>query len=360
MIPVTKIYLPHKDRYFNFIKQIYKSGKVTTNGPFKKKLEKKLEKFFKVKNVILVANGSLALQIAYKALDLTGNVITTPFSYIATSSTLLWEKLEPNFVDIDKKTLNIDVNIIEKKINNKTSAILPVHVFGNPCEVDSIKKIANKYNLKIIYDASHAFNTKYKNTSVLRYGDVSIVSLQATKIFHTIEGGAIITNNNKLANKIRRLSNFGFNQDKKILEVGINANMNEFEAAMGLCVLEDFKKITNSRKKIWNFYHQNLKNNFSFQDLNLFANNNYSYFPIILKSEKQTKLTIKNLKEKNIFVRRYFYPSLDLLKFNQKFGICPHSIDISKRIICLPLYYELSKLTQIKIINLLIKLKEKN
>ena len=350
----SKVYLPKKQNYKKYIDKIFKNSLITNGGNLKIELEKKLEKFLNVKNVILTANGSIGLQIAYKSLCLKGNVITTPFSYVATSNTLIWEGLKPKFVDINTNTLNIDENLIEKKIDKKTSAILPVHVFGNPCNVYKIERIAKKNKLKVIYDASHAFNTNFKGKSILNYGDISVVSFQATKIFHTIEGGALITNNDKTARKIRMLSNHGKNQNQKFEIVGINANMNEFEAAMGLCNLNDFKEITKARREIWNLYFKKLRQHFAFQQFHKLSLPNYSYFPIIFSNEKQLIKTNKILQKNEIFVRRYFYPSLTELDFNKQYGNCHNSNNISKRIICLPMYYDLGIKKQNNIINLII------
>lgn len=350
----SKVHLPNIDNYKKYIDKIYKAGWITNDGKLKNELEKKLKKFLKVKNVILVANGSIGLQIAYKCLKLTGNVITTPFSYVATSNTLVWEGLEPKFVDISKKTLNIDEDLIQKKIDKKTSAILPVHVFGNPCNVEKIEKIAKKNKLKVIYDASHAFNTTYKGQSVLSYGDISVVSFHATKIFHTIEGGALITNNDNLANKIRMLSNFGKNKKKDFQILGINAKMNEFQAAMGLCNLSEFNKLLKIRKKIWYLYFKKLRYYFLFQDFNKFSSPNFSYFPLVFSNEKQLKKTFNILLKKRIYLRRYFYPSLESLSFNNNYGTCKNSNIIAKKIVCLPISSDLDIKNQNMIIKLII------
>tara|TARA_B100001057_G_scaffold501182_1_gene621625 strand:+ start:1923 stop:3008 length:1086 start_codon:yes stop_codon:yes gene_type:complete len=350
----SKVYLPDKIKYKRYIDKIYKTSWITTNGKFKNNLERRLEKFLKVKNVVLVSNGTIALQILYKALSLKGNVITTPFSYVATSNSLIWEGLKPNFIDIDKDTFNIDATNISSNINKSTSAILPVHVFGNPCDIDEINKIAKKNKLKVIYDASHCFNINYKGKSILSYGDASIMSLHATKIFHTIEGGAIITNNNNLAKKVRMISNFGKNHNDQYEILGINAKMNEFEAAMGLCNLQEFSKIKKFRKKIWNFYHTKLKNFFDFQKFSNLSVPNYSYFPIIFKNEKSLLKTVKLLNKNKIYVRRYFYPSLDRISFTKQNGNCKVSNNIAKKIICLPISQSLNKNELSRIIRILI------
>ncbi|MBE0421182.1 DegT/DnrJ/EryC1/StrS family aminotransferase [Pseudoalteromonas nigrifaciens] len=249
MIPVTKSYLPNKKKYKTYIDRIYDSGWLTNNGSLLKELEQRLKEYLGVKHIILVANGSLALQLAYKSLELKGEVITTPFSFAATTSTLVWEGLKPIFADIDPNSFNIDTNLIEKNITPETSAIVPVHVFGNPCNVEKIQEIAQKHNLKVIYDAAHAFGTEYKGQSVLNYGDISTLSFHATKLFHTIEGGAVITNDDELAQKIRLLMNFGIVSPVKVNSLGTNAKMNEFEAAMGLCVLDEIDLVKSERAR---------------------------------------------------------------------------------------------------------------
>ena len=226
MIPVTKSYLPNKENYKSYIDIIYENGWLTNRGELVRELERRLQAYLGVKNIILVANGSLALQIAYKALDLKGEVITTPFSFIATANTIAWEGLLPVFADIDPHSFNVDPKQIKDKITDKTSAIIPVHVFGNPCDIEGIQTIAYKHQLKVIYDAAHAFDVQYKGKSVLNYGDVSTLSFHATKLFHTIEGGAIITNDNELSKKIRLLINFGITGPTSIESLGINAKMN--------------------------------------------------------------------------------------------------------------------------------------
>ena len=287
MINVTKTYLPDIDKYKSYIDEIYANGQLTNNGPLVQKLERRLEEYLGVNNVILVANGTLALDVAYRALDLTGDVITTPFSFVATTSSIVSNGLNPLFVDINPHTFNIDSSLIEESITNKTSAIVPVHVFGNSCKVESIQQIAERHNLKVVYDAAHAFDVKHKNQSVLNYGDISTLSFHATKLFHTIEGGALIIKDNELANKARSLINFGFNNAGEISNLGINAKINEFEAAMGLCVLDDINLILEKRKTICNNYGQALSGMVQLQEKNNNSSNNYAYFPIVLESEDQ-------------------------------------------------------------------------
>lgn len=353
MIPVTKVYLPDREKYHAYVDTIFGSGWLTNNGSLLQELEKRLAEHLGVKHVICVANGSIALQVAYKALNLEGEVVTTPFSFAATTSTLVWENLTPVFADIDVDSFNIDVAKIEALITEKTSAILPVHVFGNPCEVELIQSIADRRNLKVIYDAAHAFGVAFKGKSVLGYGNASTVSFHATKLFHTIEGGAIVTDDDSLAEKIRLLINFGITGPLTIESIGTNAKMNEFEAAMGLCVLDEIDMVTAKRKLIWDRYQRELSGYVEFQTWNGRSCNNHSYAPIVLESEKRLLEIEAKLKEHGVLARRYFYPSLDTLPYLPTDQVCNISRDIASRILCLPIYPNLDLEDQKRIITLL-------
>lgn len=349
MIPVTKSYLPNKEKYQRYVDRIFESGWLTNNGSLLKELEQRLAKYLGVKNIILVANGSFALQLAYKALELQGEVITTPFSFAATTSTLAWEGLTPVFADIDPDSFNIDPTEIQKRITSDTSAIVPVHVFGNPCDVEAIKDIADRHDLKVIYDAAHAFGSEYKNQSVLNYGDISTLSFHATKLFHTIEGGAVITNDDDLAKKLRLLINFGITGPTTIESIGTNAKMNEFEAAMGLCVLDEIAEVRKKREAIWEIYSEDLSS-FKMQKWNQHSKNNAAYAPILFENEEQLLKVEATLKANDILPRRYFYPSLDTLDYLKTKQICENSRDIASRILCLPIYPDLTNVEQDKVI----------
>ena len=354
MINVTKTYLPDVEKYKNYVEKIFKSGWLTNNGQFVQKLEKRLKEYLNVKNLVLVSNGTIALQIAYKALELSKEVITTPFTFAATVSSQVWEGLMPVFADIDEETFSIDYKKIEKLITDKREAIIPVHVFGNACNIDEIQKISHKNNLKVIYDAAHAFGVKYKNKSILSYGDISIISFHSTKLFHTIEGGALVINNDELYNKVKLMINFGISGPEKIDGIGINAKMNEFQAAMGLCVLDDIEEILEGRRRVHNFYIDNLSSKLEFQKYNEDCTRNYAYFPVVFETEKCLLKVIEELNKKNIFPRRYFYPSLDTLSYLNNSRFMTVSNNISTRILCLPIYNSLKneELTEIvKIIN---------
>ena len=353
MINVTKTFLPNKEKYQKYVDEIYKNGWITNNGPLVKKLEKKLADYLGVKNIVLVANGTVALEIAYRTLNLKGYAITTPFSFVATTSSLVMNGLGPIFADINPTTLNIDVDKIEDLITKNTSAIVPVHVFANACDIEGIDKIAKKHKLKVVYDAAHAFDVKYKETSILNYGDISTLSFHATKLFHTIEGGALIINDDSLVEKARYLINFGIEDAESIPNLGTNAKMNEFEAAMGLCVLDEIETIKSKRKELYDTYSKELKNFVIFPKQNKNSTNNHAYFPVLFKNEKELLRIQKSLNQKNIYPRRYFYPSLDTLNYIEPKQFMVNSRDISRRILCLPLYPELKRDEAIQIINIL-------
>ncbi len=353
MINVTKTYLPNKEKYQRYVDEIYANGWITNNGSLVKKLEKRLAEYLGVKNIILVANGTAALEIAYRTLSLKGYAITTPFSFVATTSSLVTNGLKPIFIDIDPCTLTIDPDKIEAMITPNTSAIVPVHVFGNACNIEAIDKIAKKHNLKVVYDAAHAFGVRYRGKSLLNYGDISTLSFHATKLFHTIEGGALIINDDSLVKKARYLINFGIENSESIPELGTNAKMNEFEAAMGLCMLDEMEVISQRRKVVYERYAEALRGLVQTQSQNPHSTQNYAYFPIILKDEEQTLGLQKALNEKQIFPRRYFYPSLDTLSYIEPKQYASISRDISSRVLALPMYPELTEDEQNSILNII-------
>jgi dTDP-4-amino-4,6-dideoxygalactose transaminase len=341
-INVTKTYLPDRAKLDKYIDKIYSTAWVTNNGQLVKELTVRLEEYLGVQNLLLVASGTLALQITYKTLGVGGQAITTPFSFVATTSSLVWEGIEPIFVDIDPETFCIDSSKIEEAITPKTTAIVPVHVFGNACEVEKIEKIAQKYGLKTIYDGAHAFGVQYNDRSLLSYGDATILSFHATKLFHTIEGGAIIFRNKEDLERAKLMINFGINGPDSVVELGINAKMNEFQAAMGLCVLDEIDIILEQRAEIWNYYENTLKNQVQFQKRNCRCTNNYSYFPVLLESEKKILKVTTAMNSLGIYPRRYFYPSLNTLKYLKQWMPQKISENIATRVICLPIYAGLS------------------
>lgn len=345
MIPVTKPFMPPLGEYQEYLKGIWEREYLTNHGPLVQKLEEKLKEYLRLKNLLFVSNGTIALQIAIKALGLKDEVITTPFTYVATTSSLVWENCVPVFVDIDPDTLNINPDLIENAITEKTSGILATHVFGNPCNIDVIQAIAEKHNLKLIFDASHCFSTTYKGRSVFEYGDVSTGSFHATKIYHTVEGGGIFTKDEESYKKMFRMRNFGHtgNAPYDLDGVGINGKNSEFHAAMGLCNLNYIEEILRVRKSQCLLYNELLKEA-PLQSIIIQKDSgwNYAYYPIIFENEEEMLKVEKALEQNEIHPRRYFYPSLDTLDYvkTKKVEV---SKDISKRILCLPLYFDLRK-----------------
>ena len=343
MINVTKSYLPPLNEYSLLINSIWENHHLTNRGPLVQKLEKDICEKLKIKNLLFVSNGTIAIQLAIKALNITGEVITTPFSYVATTNSLLWEGCSPVFCDISKETFCIDANKIEQLITPKTSAILATHVYGIPCDVDAIEKIASKHNLKVIYDAAHAFGVEYNNKNIFEYGDVSSCSFHATKLFHTIEGGSVTAKDPEILKLMTLYHSFGHIGDDYYTQ-GINGKNCEFHAAMGLCNLPKLDELIAARKNHSEYYISLLSNAIiSRPSIPDSTSYNYAYFPVVFKDEV-TLLKAKEILFKNgINTRRYFYPSLNNLPFLTEHYSCPVSEDISKRVLCLPLYYDLEK-----------------
>lgn len=338
MINVTRSFMPPIEEYQKYLEQIWESKYLTNEGPLLNKLNDRLKKYLKIDNIELVTNGTIALQLALRALDISeGEIITTPFSFVATSTSIIWERCKPIFVDIDEENLCIDPNKIENAITKNTKAIMAVHVFGYPCEVEKLQDIANRYNLKVIYDGAHAFGSRYKGKSLLEYGDITTCSFHATKLFHTIEGGACIAKEKSVLEKIKSIKNFG-SVNGEYKNVGINAKMTEFNAAMGLANLDYIDVNIQERKNLSYIYDEILKEIIARPKNIEGLEYNYIYYPVILKNEKETLSIIKKLNENDINPRRYFYPSLNTLEYIKDRGNCPISEDISRRILCLPLY----------------------
>ena len=342
MINVTKTFFPPIEEYNHQLERIWENQWLTNRGKLVLELEKKLEAYLNVSNIIIMNNGTIPIQIALKILGAKGEIITTPFSYVATSASIVWENCSPVFVDIHPEYLTIDETKIEAAITDKTTCILATHVFGNSCNVEEIERIATKHNLKVIYDAAHAFGVTYNGKSIFEYGDVSTCSFHATKLFHTGEGGAIFCNDAKLKDEFFYSHNFGHNGLLDFHGLGINGKISELQAAMGLAVLPYIEVILKERKKIVDFYNYFI--DFSYVKTFKLRENtkwNYSFYPVIFESEKQLLSVQKSLNENNIFPRRYFYPSLNTLNY---VGLCqmPISESISKRILCLPLYVGLN------------------
>ena len=347
MITVTKAEIPKIEKYQHYLEIIWRNRWLTNNGELVQQFEKKLETFLSITNPVLVANGTLALELGIQALNLTGEIITTPFTFVATINSIIRSNLIPIFADIDINTFNLNPNCIEEKITENTQAILAVHVYGNPCDMEKIQKIADRHNLKIICDAAHAFGVSYKNKSILDYGDISTLSFHATKVFNTIEGGAIICRNTDIIKKLKLLRNHGIMSEDEIRFPGTNAKMNEFQAAMGLCNLERVKEIIQKRMNIYFYYKNNLGNSqVKFQELNA-SHYNYGYMPVCFENKRIRDAIYNELMKNNIFSRKYFYPLAFRYSDFNKLKIEPdefsiiNAINISNQILCLPLYSDL-------------------
>ena len=353
MVPVTKTFFPPIEDYKFQIDRIWNNEWLTNRGELIIELEAKLKEKLGLHNLFLTTNGTLPIQIALKILAKGGEVITTPFSYVATTSAIVWENCTPVFVDIHPKYLTIDETKIEAAITSKTTAILATHVFGNPCNVVAIEEIAKKHDLKVIYDAAHCFGVQYRGQSLFNFGDVSTCSFHATKIFHTGEGGAILCKEESLFHKLYYSHNFGHNGPFNFHGLGINAKMSELQAAMGLSVLPYMQEIKDERKKVVDYYNENLDftkiSSLKIRDSTVW---NYSYYPVIFKSEDDLKRVEDNLNKENIFPRRYFYPSLNTLNYVRSSEM-KISHRIAKSILCLPLYVGI-EITKLKLITQII------
>lgn len=343
MINVTKPFLPDFNEYKEYLEGIWGRAWLTNRGPLVTELEDKLKDHLGLDHLLFLANGTIAIQIAIKVLDLKGEILTTPFSYVATTTSILWENCKPVFVDVDPATFCIDPQLIEKSITPQTSAILATHVYGYPCDVEAIEKIARKHNLKVIYDAAHAFGVKYKGKSLFAFGDLSTCSFHATKVFHTGEGGAIISNDPSLNEKIFHYHTFGHIGDE-YFEMGVNAKNSELHAAMGLCNIRQVEKIIAGRKQVSDWYQSLLKEtDLRLPEIPADTEYNYAYFPVLFRSEDILLKAKKILAENGINTRRYFYPSLNELPYLSETQPCPVSEDASRRALCLPLYFGLTQ-----------------
>lgn len=352
-ITVTKPYLPPKEEFFKYISDIFDRGILTNQGPNVHKLELELSEYLGVNNFHYVTNGTIALQLALEALGIRGGeVITTPFTYVATISSILWQRCTPVFVDIEPENFTIDPAKIEEAITPNTRAIMPVHVFGYVCDVDSIQKIADKHNLKVIYDAAHTFGSFYKNKAISSYGDISTLSFHATKLFHTIEGGACIVKDKYISDKLGLIKRFGYDRND-IVYLGINAKQDEFNAAMGLANFKHLDEIRLIRKHLSDLYDNLLNGKLVRPKTQKYLEYNYSYYPVLFESEKDLLEKFDKLSKIGVFPRRYFYPSLNKLLFLKEKFMCPVSEDISKRIACLPLYVGLQDIEIEKICKVL-------
>ena len=345
MIPVTKPYLPSRARLDHYIDGIYERAWLTNNGQLVRELTRRLKVHLGVQNLLLVANGTLALQVAYRALGVSGHptaagteAVTTPFTFVATASSLQWEGVEPVFSDIDPNTWCLDPRKAESAITAQTRAIVPVHVFGNACDVEAIDDIAQRREVKVIYDAAHAFGVDYGGRSLLAFGDAATLSFHATKLFHTIEGGAIAFRRAEDLERAKQMINFGITGPEMIDSLGINAKMNEFQAAMGLALLDELDANMQAREAIWRQYEEGLRGHVQLQARNPNASNNYAYVPVLLASEVDVERAQTALKGIDVHTRRYFYPSLDSVGTFGRARINETSNNVARRVLCLPIY----------------------
>lgn len=343
MITVTKTFLPPFEEYQQQVRRAWDNQWLTNRGELVLELEQKLKSYLNINNIIITNNGTIPLQIAIKLFGKGGEIITTPFSYVATTAAIVWENCKPVFVDIHPDYFTIDETKIEAAITERTSAILATHVFGNPCEVEAIEAIAKKHNLMVIYDAAHCFGVTYKGASIFNFGDISTCSFHATKLFHTAEGGAFICKDPKIAHKMFYSHNFGHNGPELFHGIGINGKISELQAAMGLAVLPHMETILEERKKVVDFYREHLHLD-RLQIIKIRENTqwNYSYFPVIFETEAQLLAVEKKLTEAEIIPRRYFFPSLNKIEFCKSESM-PISESIASRVLCLPLYVGLTE-----------------
>lgn len=361
-IPVAQPFLPELSEFIPYLEQIWDNRWLTNNGPFHQQLEAKLAEYLGVEHVSLFNNATIALITALQAMRISGEVITTPYSFVATSHSIMWNGLEPVFVDIDPTTFNIDPAKIEAAITTRTTAIMPVHCYSNPCDVEAIQKIADNYGLKVIYDAAHAFGVNYKGQSLLKWGDLSILSFHATKVFNTFEGGAIISPDAKTKQRIDRLKNFGIADELTVTAPGINGKMSEINAAFGLVQLKHIDQAMAQRQAVDARYREALADvtGITLYQHNSNANCNFSYFPILIEAEyplSRDELYDK-LKTNHILSRRYFYPLISNMPIYRGLPSAdvdqlPQSNRLAEKVLCLPIFTELTRVEQQQIIELI-------
>lgn len=350
MILVTRPYLPPRERLDRYVDRIYASGQLTNNGELVQELTARLEAYLGVENLLLVANGTLALQVAYTTLGVTGSAVTTPFTFPATSSALVWEGIEPIYAALRSETLNLDPVAAEYALQESTTAIVPVHTYGNPCDVESFEALGLRRGVKIIYDASHTFGVRYKNNSLLRWGDAATLSFHATKLFHTVEGGGVAFRSRSDYERACRMINFGLENGRPV-DIGINAKLSEFHAAMGLAVLDDIDTVISSRVDVQGIYRRHLPEDVRFPDWSADATPNGAYVPVLFNSREVRDEVQRRLSENGVASRAYFSPSLDTLSIysSDKTG---YGKPFADNVLCLPVYVGLSEHEVIEICQL--------
>lgn len=342
MIPFTKPYLPPINKVNRIMQEIWLRKWVTNNGPLVNEFELTLKEKLKINHFLYLSSGTLALQLAIKTLPQKGEIITTPFSFIASTSSILWENHKVIFADIDPLSFTIDPKHVERLITKKTVAVLATNVFGNTCDIDALEEICHKNGIKLILDSCHCFGTSYKNKSIFEFGDISVTSFHATKLVHSIEGGGIFTEDPKILKNLACMRNFGQNESFEITNVGINAKNSELHAAIGLLNLEVSQILLENRKHQWLQYKNHLQNDIQMLKININCGYNYSMFPIVFKTSEEKKRILTILNENSIYPKHYFFPSLNTLNF-VNYQPCPISESIANRVLCLPMYNELSK-----------------
>ncbi len=346
MIPVSRPYLPDRKKLDAYLDGIYERNRLSNNGPLVQELTHRLEEFLGVEHLLLVGSGTLALQVAYRALGVSGNAgppqanaITTPLTFVATASSLKWEGVEPVFGDVDGETWCLDPASIAPRVTRDTRAVVPVHLFGNACDVEAIEQVAREHGLRVIYDGAHAFGVRYRGASLLSWGDAAAISFHATKAFHTVEGGAIVFRHKADLERARELINFGQSGPDRISAVGVNAKMSEFHAAMGLCVLDELEDCLKPRREAWHAYETALRDRASMQRRQAgVENNSYVYFPVAFEDESQMHFIQGALEKANIQARRYFFPALDRVpELNTSRPFSERAGDLASRMLCLPM-----------------------
>lgn len=343
LIPVNKPFVPNQKKLFDKLSKIHNNEWFTNFGPFHEELVNRLEDYLGIRNLLLVSNGTLALQISYRALGIKSKLLTSPFSFIASSSAARWEGLELEYSDIDLNTLNLDISCLEK-VDGQIEAIQAVHVFGNPVDTTALNKFASSRNAKTIIDGAHAFGVKKNNRSVLLDVDATTLSFHSTKVFHTVEGGGIVFKNKSDYETAKSLINFGYDEFKNVNRVGINCKLNEYQAAVGLTVLEEIDSIIEKRLELFFRYQKLLNGIIDMPVFDIEADLNGAYMPVIFESEETLLAAVKYLDESGIQTRRYFYPSLNEIPAVAGAGSCPNSESVSRRILCLPLYTQMTNL----------------
>lgn len=363
VVPVTQPYLPPLVEFMPYLEQIWANRWVTNGGPFHSQLEAALCEYLGVQHVSLVSNGTIALILALEALDITGEVITTPFSFVATTHAIHWNGIKPVFADIDPVSMNLDPSRIEAAITPETRAIVPVHVYGNPCDVEQIQKIADKHGLRVIYDAAHAFGVRRHNQSILNFGDMSVLSFHGTKIFHTFEGGAIVFSDAEMKRRVDRLKNFGIEDEVTVTACGLNGKMNEVQAAFGLLQLQHMPRAQEARARIDRRYREALGNVRGLQLLEVDAINsrNYAYFPVRVTPEFPVSrdTLYDELRARQIAVRRYFYPLISQFADyralpSAKRENLPVASAVAEQVLCLPIFSMLEEQVQARIIDIVL------